>query len=53
MDDLEVFVASGLDIPTAIVVSEQGKPPERQSGCGVIVAIAVVVALLLMVLRCL
>lgn len=44
-DDLEVFVASGLDIPTAIVASE--KPgPGRRKGCSVIVIIAVVLAIL-------
>ena len=44
-DDLEVLLASGLDIPTAIVASE--KPgPGCQRGCCMIVIIAVVLAIL-------
>jgi hypothetical protein len=51
-DDLEVFVASGLDVPTSIVLAEQGgKPPERRRGCGTIIIIAVVLAVLSLLWR--
>ncbi len=32
-DDLEIGIAAGLDVPTAMVLSEDDKPP-RQSGRG-------------------
>ena len=32
-DDLEVGLAAGMDVPTAMVSSEQGSPPGK-SGCG-------------------
>lgn len=51
-DDLEVFVASGLDIPTAIVASEKPGPPERRHGCGMLVVIAIVIVILSLIWRC-
>ena len=32
-DDLEVGLAAGLDVPTAIVLSEENPPPRSGSGC--------------------
>jgi hypothetical protein len=33
-DDLEIGLAAGLDAPTAIVLSEEDKPPQRGPGRG-------------------
>jgi hypothetical protein len=35
-DDLEVYIASGLDVPTSIVLADQ-EPPRRGCGCGTVV----------------
>jgi hypothetical protein len=35
-DDLEVGIAAGLDVPTAIVISEDEKKPQPQ-GCLVVI----------------
>ena len=51
-DDLEVFVASGLDIPTALVASEKPGSPDRRCGCGTIIIVATILALLALILRC-
>jgi hypothetical protein len=39
-DDLEVGIAAGLDVPTAIVISEDEKKPQPQGCLTVIVFVA-------------
>jgi hypothetical protein len=46
-DDLEIGIAAGLDVPTAIVLSEQGEdppPPEKPRGCLAVIVLAVLLA---------
>ena len=44
-DDLEVGIAAGLDVPTAIVISEDEKNPQPQ-GCLMVVFLVVTTWLL-------
>jgi hypothetical protein len=47
-DDLEVGIAAGLDVPTAIALAADDKPqpPRKGRGCGVLaVAVPAVMAL--------
>jgi len=51
-ESLEVGIAAGLDVPTAMVLSEQDdKPPKRPSGsgCSLFLAWLVIVALVIFV----
>ncbi len=43
-DSLEVGLAAGLDIPTALVISarEDGERPRKGCGCGTVAALLVV-----------
>jgi hypothetical protein len=41
-DDLEVGIAAGLDVPTAIVTSQDDKPPQPQGCLTVIFVVAIV-----------
>jgi hypothetical protein len=45
-DDLEVGIAAGLDVPTAIVISEEEKKKPQPQGC-LIVILFVAIAWLL------
>jgi hypothetical protein len=54
-ESLEIGIASGLDIPTAMVISERNdnEEPRRKpsgKGCNRIVAIAVIAGIVVMVL---
>jgi hypothetical protein len=54
-ESLEIGLAAGLDIPTAMVISERNdddEPPRRPTGrgCNRIVAIAVLAGIVMMVL---
>ena len=44
-ESLEIGIAAGLDIPTAMVISEE-KPPRKPSGCLVVIVLVGLVALL-------
>ena len=40
-DDLEVGIAAGLDVPTAMVLADDRLPPQKGCGCGLFVLLAV------------
>lgn len=46
-ESLEVGIAAGLDVPTAMVLSEQDEKPRRSPGCGSVAVWLVVIALVI------
>ncbi|HEY4761588.1 MAG TPA: hypothetical protein VIH42_13485 [Thermoguttaceae bacterium] len=49
-ESLEIGIASGLDVPTAMVISEQGDKPPKPTGKGCYRMVAVLIGLAILVL---
>jgi hypothetical protein len=50
-DDLEIYIAAGLDIPTSIVLSEDRQVPPKKKNKTVFLVVFIVIVVILILLR--